>query len=378
MSTQLVDGTYDPAFSPMVEAMEKWLSQDEEYGGAISMVHEGKTVIDLWGGYKDKERTQKWQKETVVCMMSVAKGFGSLCVLALADRGLLDLDKPVAKYWPAFGKNGKDKVLVRHVLSHLAGIPFLDHAPEKAGMDIEAIFKAMEDQEPVWTPGVTPGYHTFLHGYFCAALVQKVINKPIAQFWREDVAGPFEADFYFNCPEDVWERASPLYIDDDDPMVDWSSDLENPIGRSWQHFPARIPQINTAPEWRNWGIPSIGFGNARGVARLAGAMANEGTAFGQTLLSPEMVNAIMQVQWDDIDATLGVPMRHGLGFIMSNDVFPMTGGPRAFGTIGHGGAMAVADPDLNIGFGFSPNHASSAMGENPHLANLLKAALDCL
>ena len=373
-----IQGKIDPAFAPVKDVMENWLHQDREYGGAVSLVLAGKTVIDLWGGFQDKERHQEWQEDTVVCMMSVAKGFGALCVLLLADRGLLNLEDPVAKYWPEFGQKGKGKILVRHAISQLAGMPYVDNAPDDSAMDHDVIFAAMAEQTPVWPAGETPAYHSFLHGYFCAALVQKVTGQSIADFWRAEIAGPMGADFFFACPPEVVSRKADLYFDEDDPFLAFVSDLENPFGRSWRPFPKSIHDLNQASEWYSWGIPSIGYGNARAVARIMGALANGGEAYGHHLLSPPTVEAIETVQWDTAEAMFGIPMRNGLGFILSNDTFPLTGGKRVYCTIGQGGAMGIADPDLKLGMGFSPNHGSQVMGENPYLTELLKAACDCL
>src|SRR3989338_69306 len=163
--TYHVRGDYDPAFRPAVDAFLENYSVEEEIGSATALMVDGRKVLDIWGGYRDGARTLAWEADTIVCMMSVAKGISGIAFNILIDRGLVDPEAPVARYWPEFAKNGKEGVLVRHVLDHTAGLPVvLDPLWKGAIFECDTIVKALEKQAPIWEPGTTAAYHIHTQG----------------------------------------------------------------------------------------------------------------------------------------------------------------------------------------------------------------------
>jgi CubicO group peptidase (beta-lactamase class C family) len=173
------------------------LAEGEELGETVSVVVDGRTVVDLWGGYRDRVRTQPWRRDTLVCMFSVGKPVAILAVLMLADRGQIDLAEPVARYWSEFGHAGKDKITVQQLLSHLAAIPGAFRAEKGDAYDQLKMAQAIELQEPLWEPGAQGCYHTFTMGYLCGELVRRVSGRSLGQFVREEISGPMDLDFCY-------------------------------------------------------------------------------------------------------------------------------------------------------------------------------------
>ena len=174
-----IEGTCDPAFAAVREAFEENFRAGDEVGASVAVYIDGEPVVDLWGGHQDVARTKPWEQDTIVCMMSVAKGVSALCAHMLVDRGLLNLDERVATYWPEFAQNGKENVLVRWILDHRAGVPVCDAAQPGDLYDFDAIVRAIEVQEPLWPPGTQPCYHTLTMGHMVGELVRRITGKSI-------------------------------------------------------------------------------------------------------------------------------------------------------------------------------------------------------
>ena len=191
-------GAYDPKFEGVVEAFLENYRVEDELGSAVAVTLDGKPVVDIWGGFANQARSHTWKRDTLVCMMSVAKGITAICFNMLLDRGLVELDAPVARYWPEFAKNGKDKILVRHILDHTAAIPVLTNNKLWPGamFDREAYVKALEDQEPLWEPGTKAAYHVHNQGYLLGEIMRRVTGKTVGPFLRSEVTIPLHADYY--------------------------------------------------------------------------------------------------------------------------------------------------------------------------------------
>jgi CubicO group peptidase (beta-lactamase class C family) len=190
------EGTFEPAFQPVVEAFIENYRVEEEIGSATALLVDGKTVVDIWGGYSDAQRSRPWKQDTIVCMMSVAKGISGIAFNILIDRGLVDPDAPVARYWPEFAQNGKEGVLVRHVLDHTAGLPVvLDPLWKGAIFECDTIVKALERQAPLWTPGTTAAYHIHTQGNILGEIVRRITGKRYSQFIADELIRPLGLDY---------------------------------------------------------------------------------------------------------------------------------------------------------------------------------------
>ena len=191
-----LNGSCEPRFEAVLEAFVQNYRCEDEVGSAVSVVVDGRTVVDLWGGWRDAGRQREWQHDTIVCMMSVSKGITGLAFSLLVDRGLVDVDEPVAKYWPEFARNGKQTLPVRFVLDHRAGLPIIaDPLWPGAIYDHAAICEALAAQAPLWEPGTVAAYHVHTQGYLLGEIVRRVTGKSVGAFVRDELAGPLAADF---------------------------------------------------------------------------------------------------------------------------------------------------------------------------------------
>src|SRR5262245_48693622 len=206
-----IHGILDPKFAPVREAFLDNFAQGSEVGASVAVTVDGRPVVDLWAG-DAVQGGAAWQRDTIVNVYSTTKTMASLCVLMLADRGALDLDAPVARYWPEFAQNGKDGVLVRHVMSHSAGLPGFEPplASVEALYDWDGVCRNLAAQKPWWTPGEGSGYHAITQGYLQGELVRRITGRSIGTFFRDEVARPLGADFHIGLPAEHDARVGEL------------------------------------------------------------------------------------------------------------------------------------------------------------------------
>lgn len=374
-----ISGFCHPSFQAVYDAFAANLASGQELGASVCAVVAGQIVVDLWGGYQDSDRSQPWQEDTIVCMMSTGKGMGALCVLLLVDRGLVELDEAIATYWPEFAQGGKEAITVRQMLAHQASLPFLDSAPTGSLFDTSGLYKAIEQQAPSWEPGQNPGYHTFTMGLLVGGLVTKVTGQSIDSFWREEIVAKFNIDYRFILSAEEQARCSDVYASDRQPFAQALRNTRTKIGRAWAPFPrADFGQIFNSSQFRTWGIPSIGHGNARALARIYGGLANGGKIEGKELISKELLEEAVKEHWHGVDAILNSPFRHGLGLVLSNPTYNLNGNPNCFGGPGAGGSIGLGDPDVKVGFGYAPNRMANAVDEGPCAKRLIEATFSCL
>lgn len=368
-----VGGALDEKFQPVLDRLVENLKEAGAIAQGVAVSVDGAPVIDIYAGHQDIGKTAPWAEDTIVCMMSTGKAIGAICVLMLVDRGLLSLDDKVAKHWPEFGQAGKEDISIRQVLAHLAGIPFPDRAPTGTMYDRGTIVRAIEQQEPEWAPGSTPAYHSFVIGFLIGELVRRITGKHLSDFWLEEVAGPQGIDYFLAVPDDAKDRCVDINYDAEDPFFEQLNDFESPIGRSWRPMPA--DKRFNSPEFRACGVANCGHGNARGLEAVYSRLLQDGA-----ILSKAVVAEATKEVWHREDAIIGAPLRHGLGFLLSNDLFPMSGAP-AFGGVGTGGSTGFADPEKGISFAFATNHAYreelAPVADWP-VNRIARTVLDCL
>jgi CubicO group peptidase (beta-lactamase class C family) len=204
-------GNCDTRFEAVKDAFRKNFEEGMDVGASFAVMINGEYVVDLWGGYKDKEKTQPWKKDTICCVFSTTKVPTALCTMMCVDRGLLDLDEKVAKYWPEFAQNGKENILVRHILSHTSGLAGIDEPMSWSDFyDWDKMIKLLEAQKPWWEPGTKSGYHAITQAYLLGELVKRVTGKSIGTFLREDITEPLNIDFHIGLQEDQISRVSSM------------------------------------------------------------------------------------------------------------------------------------------------------------------------
>ncbi|WP_133984830.1 serine hydrolase domain-containing protein [Kribbella voronezhensis] len=326
-----IHGSCDERFEAVRDSLTK--SLDTKDVGASAAVYLGdELVVDLWGGYADAERTRPWERDTITCVWSTTKTMSALCVLILADRGVLDLDAPVAAYWPEFGAAGKENVLVRHVLGHTAGLPTWEQSLRTEQLyDWPAMTRLLAEQAPSSAPGEVGAYHAITQGYLIGEVVRRVTGRSLPVFFAEEVAGPLGADFQLGVSPEDDHRVAPII-----PAPSRAPEL---LSRGEGNPPVPAEVANTEA-WRRATIPSAaGFGNARSVATVQSVLACGGEVRGVRLLSKAGCERVLEQQFAGVDEVLGLRIHYGMGYGLQG---------RACSWGGWGGSLVYVDLDTRL------------------------------
>lgn len=368
-----VHGTVQPGFEAVRDAFEANFSQGLEVGASAAVTLEGESVVDIWAGDSDPNGTP-WERDTIVNVYSTTKTMAGLCMLMLADRGQLDFSAPVAQYWPEFGQNGKEGVLVSHVMSHSAGLAGWDEPlmPEDL-YDWDKVVGLLAAQAPWWVPGTVSGYHAVTQGFLQGEILRQITGDTMDEFFRREISGPLGADFHLSLDAEhdgrVGELIPPVMLAGAMADIDQSSvafrALANPM------LTATEPQTR---EWRAASIPAAGgLGNARSVSRIHSAMACGGTVDGVTLLSPEGVAVATQEQISGMDLVLGADTRFGMGYGLGNETMPLEEGMFFWG--GWGGSLALIDLNRRMTVSYVMNRMEADLLGDPRGGGILLAGV---
>jgi CubicO group peptidase (beta-lactamase class C family) len=360
-----VKGHCDEKFTAVKEAFIRNFEADLEVGASFAATVDGKFVVDIWGGFADEAMTRPWEKDTIVNVYSTTKVMTAICVHMLIDRGQLDPDAPVARYWPEFGQAGKEKIPVRYILSHQSGVAgFEEDIPVEALYDWDRIIKMLEKQKPMWEPGKHCGYHAATFGYLLGELVRRITGKTLGTFFREEVAVPLGADFHIGLaaehdhrvgdliPPPILKPGDPGYIDPESmPEI-----AKKVIGL----LTPETVVLSRDRAWRGAEIPAAnGHGNAHSIARVTAAMACGGELDGVRLMGLPTIEKAIEEQIYDTDLVMGVPIRYGMGFGLSTKEMPLSPNPRVFWWAGWGGSMTLVDLDARLSWAYVMNRMAA-------------------
>ncbi|MEW2257459.1 serine hydrolase domain-containing protein [Streptomyces sp. NPDC047869] len=381
-----VQGHCDPRFTAVREAFEENFRERDELGAAVAVTVGGETVADLWGGWADAARTRPWERDTLVNVWSTTKGPVALCAHVLADRGLLDFDRPVAAYWPEFAAAGKEDVRVRDLLSHRAGLSGLrePHSVEQL-YDWELTTARLAATEPWWEPGTRSGYHALTWGFLVGEVVRRVSGLRPGAFLEREVTGPLGLDFTIGLPEKEAGRAAELVharSRDDGERAAAFGQLPPAAIAALANPAVGAAQANTAA-WRAAEIPAAnGHGTARSVAALYGVFAGGGSYGDRRILSPRAVERAREGQGRCRDLVLGAGFEGetevGLGLWLSGPHGSYGPNPRAFGHDGFGGSCGLADPEAEVSLGYTMNRMGPHIADDPRKTALVKAVYSAL
>jgi CubicO group peptidase (beta-lactamase class C family) len=378
-------GSSDERFAGVREAFEGNFREHDELGAAVAIAVEGRLVVDIWAGWMDRGRTRPWQHDTLVDVFSVGKAMAALCVLMLVERGQVDLEAPVSRYWPEFAAQGKSEVTLRMLLCHRAGVPAIRRLlPEHAMYDWDLMAAALAEEKPWWELGREHGYHVNTFGFLTGEIVRRVSGDSIGAFFRREVASRLEADFHFGIGAQHDDRtADYLFAGESSEFADGEERqqlVEGDEGRrlllARAYFnPAGISGLGTVNTraWRAAQIPSAnGHATARAVARIYSALAGGGAIDGIRLLQPETIEQATAEASAGTDFVLGRPSRFGLGFQLTQPERPLGPNQRSFGHFGAGGSLGFADPDAGLAFAYTLNR-SGPRWQNPRNRALIDA-----
>jgi CubicO group peptidase (beta-lactamase class C family) len=394
-----VDGTCDPRFAQVREEFERNLAERGEVGASVCVTVDGATVVDLWGGVAEPASGRPWTSDTIGHVWSATKGATALCAHMLASRGELDIDEPVARYWPEFAKSGKDAVLVRHLLNHQAGLPAVrDPLPAGAFYDWDLMVDALAREEPFWKPGTRNGYHALTFGFLVGEVVRRVTGRTLGTFFRDEIAAPLGLEFWLGLPEEHESRVAPTIPADPpgpgDPVPSfYVAALTDPtsvqallLGNSGGYMMVPGESDTRAAHAAEMGAVG-GITNARGLAGMYRPLALGGSAAGVSLLTPEQIAILGPVSSaTSVDAVMMVPTRWSLGFTKTMDNRHLPPADReglllteeAFGHVGMGGSVGFADPRARMSFGYTMNRQGSGLGVNPRGQSLIDAVYRAL
>ena len=384
-------GDCDPRFARVREAFEKNFRDSEgieggEVGAAVAVVIDNRSVVDLWGGFADAARTCPWERDTIVNVYSTTKGMTALCAHRLVEQGRLDPDAPVAEYWPEFAQAGKEGVPVSYLLSHRAGLPAVRKPlPADALFDWELMTGALAEQEPWWEPGTKHGYHALTFGYLVGEVVRRIDGRSLGRFFKEEVAEPLGVDFHIGLGAEHDARVADMLpapqppAGTPNPFADMAKDPESMASKAFNN-PGSDPGTVNTRAWRAAEIPAgNGHGDARGLARVYGALAATGEADGIHVLGVEARDRAIVEHASGPDAVLfGMPMRFGLGFFLTQPMIPLGPNPRAFGHPGAGGSIAFADPDAKLAFAYVMNQMQMGLAGDARGFGLIQSVYAAL
>ncbi|MBT2441171.1 beta-lactamase family protein [Streptomyces sp. ISL-36] len=381
-----IDGEVAPGFEPVREAFIKNFTQHGDIGAAVCVYQHGRPVVDLWGGVADPETGRPWTRDTLQLVYSATKGATATAVHMLAERGMLDLDAPVAKYWPEFAANGKADIPVRWLLSHQAGLVALDQPlPLTEALAWDPMATALAAQRPLWAPGTAHGYHGRTWGWLVGEVIRRVSGRSPGRFFDDEIASPLALDFFIGLPASERGRVSRMVYRP--PAVDLTTvpagslpeELREQVAawRDPNSFGNRAFAVTDpagidfdSPEVQAAELPSSnGIGTARAVARMYAALIGE--VDGVRLLAPETLASATAEQASGQDQVMLIPSRFSTGYMLPTGSSPMTG-PNVFGHTGRGGSLGFADPDHAIAFGYVMNHIISG-ADDARAASLTEA-----
>ena len=365
-----VRGYVSSKFQAVADAFIDNFSQRDELGASCCVRVGEEIVVDLWGGYTSIDKILPWQENTTSVVFSCTKAMTALCAHLLVERGQLNLNEPVATYWPEFAQNGKDQITVEMILNHSSALPAFRQPIKPNGFnDWEYMVKRVEQEQPFWEPGTRNGYHMISFGWTVGELVRRVSGLSLGQFFAQEFAQPLQADFWIGLPDDKASRVAPVAMnrtDDSLPMSDFMLEIVNDA-ESIPHLALLNSgghNANSEAALRAEIGGAGGVSNARSMSKLFSPLANNGVAAGKRYFSNKAITKMSAVSTATmLDATLLVPTRFGLGFMKAidnrlckpgnTDSFII--GDRAFGHVGAGGSTVFADPDNQMSFSYTMN-----------------------
>lgn len=385
MNSAEIGGQVDPGFEGVRSAFARNFEEHGEVGAGFCLHVDGRKVVDIWGGVADRETGRAYGEDTLQSVFSTTKGASAICANRLAQAGLLDVDAPVAEYWPEFAQEGKAHIPVRWLLCHKAGLPVTDQPVTlDEALAWEPAIAALAAQKPVWEPGAAHGYHAVTFGYLVGEVVRRISGKSIGTFFAEEVAGPLGLEFWIGLPDEQQQRVAPLIPSSpptDPEAIKLMKEFTGPdtlTGRALSAPGGAFSDIHVwnLPKVRAAEIPAAnGVTNARSLSRMYAALIGE--IDGVRLLREEQLRAATERQTEGTDKVLFFETAFGLGFML-NSTFSPYGGPQGFGHAGAGGSLGFADPETGIALGYVMNRMMQNLSGDERTIALINACYEAI
>jgi CubicO group peptidase (beta-lactamase class C family) len=381
-------------FEGVRDAFARNFAEGNEVGAAFSAYHRGRKVVDLWGGVADAATDRLWEEDTVILVFSTTKGMTAVCANKLAQEGALDVDAPVADYWPEFASAGKETVPVSFLLSHQVGLAWIDGAMTlEDTLAWDPVVAALAAQAPHWEPGSRHGYHATTYGWLVGEVIRRVSGRSVGTYLREEVVGPLGLDMWIGLPESEEPRTARLIgwgasggsgLDDSDFDEETRAALAQFIGPDSMLGKALIApggglggNVWNERAVRAAEIPAAnGVADARSIARMYAACIGEVDGV-RILTAEQLKRATTQLTSGPNVVLMGLDIQFGLGFMLRSSLMTL-GGEGSFGHFGAGGSMGWADPDAEFAFGYVMNKMSMGLAGDTRTQNLVNACYDAL
>lgn len=371
-----ISGFAPARFAAVKDAFAASLEAGEELGARFTLVEGGEVVLDLWGGFADRKRARPWDEATLAPVFSTTKAVAALMIARVVDQGRLDYDQTVASLWPEFGQAGKADVTVAQAISHQAGLPGFPEPMDPAlWADWDAICARLAAMAPMWPPGSASGYHPVTVGYIVGEIFRRADGRSIGAAFREDLGEPFGLDLWIGLPDGVEARLAELQRPSALPEF---GEINEPT-RAAFIAPWSSAAGKAGADYRRMEVPSTnGYATAEALARLLGALANDGWLDGGEILAPALIAEATRERIRGQDLVLPFVMSWGAGFMRNAPVFPWGPGSQAFGHSGWGGSCAFADPERRLGGAYVMNRQGTALMGDPRPRRLIEAAYAAL
>jgi CubicO group peptidase (beta-lactamase class C family) len=371
-----ISGFAPARFAAVKDAFAGAFAAGEELGARFTLVEAGEVVLDLWAGYADRKRTRPFDERTLAPVFSTTKAMAALLIARLVDQGKLDYGQTVASVWPEFGQAGKDTVTVEQAISHQAGLSgFPEQMDPVTWFDWDAICAKLAAMAPMWPVGTASGYHPITVGYIVGEIFRRIDGRTMGQALAQDIAAPFGLDLWMGLPESEFERVAELQR----PTALPNFGAVNEPTKAAFLVPWSAAAGRPQAEWRSLPIPSTnGHCTAEALARLMGALANDGWLEGDEILSPALIAEAARERIRGQDLVLPFVMSWGAGFMRNETEHPWGPANQSFGHSGWGGSCAFADPERKLGCAYVMNKQGTALMGDARPRRLIEAAYAAL
>ena len=388
----MVHGEADEGYGTVADEFRRNFTHRRELGAACAVIRDGRTVVDLWGGHRDRKRTKRWERDTLVPVWSTTKGMAATAMAVAHSNGLFDIDTTVATYWPEFAQAGKEAITVRQLLAHEAGVPVIDVALDIPTIaDAERFGQILAAQAPKWPPGTKHGYHAQSLGWYESQLLRRVDPKrrTIGRYFADEVGDVLGIELHIGLPDEVPDDRIATFVGGGRAgqalharQVPWPvlRRMMNPRGMTLKAFTnpkaiTKLPDINTRSMLRVE-LPSVnGTGTARAIASVYGDLAIGSPALGVARATLDEIEAATPATFDQI---LGIDSAFRFGFMKPFPILPFGSSGKAYGHTGSGGSFGYADPDARLGYAYVMNRNGYSLPTDPReiaLRTALQASL---
>jgi CubicO group peptidase (beta-lactamase class C family) len=361
----MVNGYCEEKYNSVKKIFESYFLKQEEIGASFAIYKEGKPLIDLHGGFKDKNN-KNWEENTIVNVFSATKGIYEIIVSILIDQNILDLEKPVSYYWDAFKQSNKRAITLKHILSHQSGLyRFKEKISQQDLLDWNKIIAILENQEPDHPSGEKTFYHAKTHGFLIGEIIKKITKKSLGELVSELLSKKLKLNFFIGTPKNQLSNIAFLY----------DQKTATKISSDFNAFNNPEHEINfyNKENWQTAEIPSMnGHGNARSIAKIYDIFVNDLILEKNILLSKSSIKKCLTETTSRIDESLMLPIRWSKVGLILRGGWLFGNNKESFGHNGWGGSLGFADPMLRIGVSYTTNKINHTMASDQRIINLLK------